>query len=98
MRFVVALILFAHGFAHLVGFVVPWRMATLPQMPYKTTVLANSLDVGKTGIRVVGIVWLLVAVWFWICTNMHRRCSITPVMVAAGHCLGDGRFARAMRG
>lgn len=55
MRFFVALILFGHGFAHLVGFVVPWRMTTLPQMPYKTTVLADAIDVGNAGIRVVAL-------------------------------------------
>lgn len=55
MRVVFGLILLGHGFAHLVGFVVPWRLKTLPQMPYKTTPLANSINIGDVGIRVVGV-------------------------------------------
>jgi hypothetical protein len=38
MQIVLAVFLFAHGFVHLVGFVVPWRIANLKEMPYKTTV------------------------------------------------------------
>jgi hypothetical protein len=67
MRFVFALILFVHGFAHLVGFVVPWRVATLPQMPYKTTVLGDSINIGHFGIRAVGVVWLAAALAFAAC-------------------------------
>ena len=56
MRFILALVLCVHGFAHLV-FVVPWRLAKLEQMPYKTTVLGGSLNIGDVGIRVVGILY-----------------------------------------
>ena len=66
MHIVFAVILFGHGFAHLVGFVVPWRIATLKEMPYKTTVLADSINVGDMGIRVVGIAWLIVALAFGV--------------------------------
>ncbi len=61
MHIALAVILFGHGFAHLVGFVVPWRIATLKEMPYKTTVLADSVNVGDLGIRVMGILWLIAA-------------------------------------
>ena len=33
------------------------------EAPYKTTVLSGSVDVG---IRLVGIVWLLLAIGFWV--------------------------------
>jgi hypothetical protein len=33
-------------------------------VPYRTTLLAGSIDVGVVGIRVVGVAWLLVAVAF----------------------------------
>jgi hypothetical protein len=33
MRIVAALVLLVHGVSHLVGFVVPWRLATLPEVP-----------------------------------------------------------------
>ena len=64
MHIALAVILFGHGFAHLVGFVVPWRIATLKEMPYKTTVLADSVNVGDLGIRVMGILWLIAALAF----------------------------------
>jgi len=37
MRFVLAFVLLAHGVAHLVGFVSSWKLATLAELPYKTT-------------------------------------------------------------
>ena len=64
MHIALAVILFGHGFAHLVGFVVSWRIATLKEMPYKTTVLADSVNVGDLGIRVMGILWLIAALAF----------------------------------
>lgn len=64
IRIFVATLLIGHGLVHLLGFVVPWRLATLEEMPYKTTLLAGSLDVGAAGIRVVGLLWLLAAVGF----------------------------------
>ena len=57
----IAFVLAAHAFAHLPGFVVPWQLMTSPDMPYKTTVLAGHLNVGDTGIRIVGLLWLAVA-------------------------------------
>jgi hypothetical protein len=64
IRIVVAIVLIGHGLVHLLGFVVPWQLATLEEMPYKTTLLAGALDVGTTGIRVVGLLWLLAAIGF----------------------------------
>jgi len=62
-----AVLLFVHGFAHFPGFLVPWRLATLAEMPYKTTVLAGSVDVGHWGIRFFAVLWLMAAVGFVIC-------------------------------
>jgi hypothetical protein len=53
-----------HGIAHLVGFVVPWRLATLPDAPYHTTLLDGRLDVGAAGMRAIGILWLFGAILF----------------------------------
>ena len=64
LRYATGLFLFGHGFAHLVGFVVAWRIARLEEMPYKTTLLAGAADVGHAGIRLVGILWLLGALAF----------------------------------
>jgi len=67
MRFLIALVFLGHGFAHLVGFFVFWRLAEFEEMPYKTTLLAGRIDVGETGIRVVGILWLAAALAFFTC-------------------------------
>jgi len=56
--------LLVHGFAHLAGFLIPWRISALQDMPYKTTILAKSVDVGDLGIRIVGILWLVAALAF----------------------------------
>ena len=63
-RFLFVAPLIAHGLVHLLGFVVNWQLASLAEMPYKTTLLAGALDVGATGIRAVGLLWLLGAVGF----------------------------------
>ena len=62
MRTALAFVLIAHALAHLPGLLVPWRIATLAGMPYKTTVLDGTVDLGDVGIRVVGILWLVAAI------------------------------------
>ncbi|MBN2077583.1 MAG: ABC transporter permease [Spirochaetes bacterium] len=64
MRIIAGIFLALHGISHLVGFVVPWKIATLKEEPYKTTLLSGSINVGDIGIRVVGILWLLAAAGF----------------------------------
>jgi hypothetical protein len=64
MRSAFSLFLVLHGIAHLPGFLVPWRLAAPSEMPYTTTVLDGSADLGNVGIRIVSILWLLTAVAF----------------------------------
>jgi hypothetical protein len=66
MRFVLAFLLAAHGVAHLVGFISSWQLATLAELPYKTSVFSGRLDVGDAGIRMVGVLWLLAALAFLV--------------------------------
>jgi hypothetical protein len=65
MKFALALLMVLHGFAHLVGFAAPWRLAA-QKLAYKTTVLSGHLDLGDTGIHAFGILWLLAALGFWV--------------------------------
>jgi hypothetical protein len=58
MRIAAAVYLLVHGICHFVGFVVPWKLVTMKDEPYKTTLLAGNLDVGHVGIRIVGVFWL----------------------------------------
>jgi len=64
MRVVIAIVLAAHGVAHLVGFVASWRLADLRELPYKTTVFAGHLDVGDAGVKAIGVLWLVAALAF----------------------------------
>jgi len=66
IRITVALFLAIHGFAHIVGFVVPWKIATLDEEPYKTTLIAGAIEVGDVGIRIVGLLWLAAATAFFV--------------------------------
>jgi hypothetical protein len=67
MHFAIAALFIIHGVAHLVGFVVPWRIATLEETPYRTTILNGKVDVGDAGIRAIGVLWLITAAAFLAC-------------------------------
>ena len=62
MRTLLGGTLLVHGVAHLVGFVVPWRIVSSGEVPYRTTLLG--VDIGQVGVRAVGLAWLVVAVLF----------------------------------
>jgi len=64
MSIAAAVFFMLHGIAHLVGFVVPWKLANMEDAPYKTTIFADRIDLGDTGIRIMGIGWLLLALAF----------------------------------
>jgi hypothetical protein len=58
-----------HGLVHLLWFVVPWRITTVDGLPYSTTVLAGRIDIGHTGMRVVGLLWLAATV-LWLAAGL----------------------------
>ncbi len=64
MSIFVSVFLIIHGLIHLIGFIVPWKLAVIEGFTYKTTILSGALDIGETGIRLVGTIWLLAAVGF----------------------------------
>ena len=64
LRLLLSFLLVGHGVAHLVGFVVPWKLMTAPQMAYRTTVLAGWINLGDAGIRAVGVIWLAAGLSF----------------------------------
>lgn len=65
MKILFAVVIIIHAVAHLVGFVVPWKIAKLEEMPYKTTVLGGKYNVGDKWIRVIGLFWLTASILFF---------------------------------
>ena len=64
MRIALAVFLALHGFAHFVGFAGSFGLAE--SIPYRTTVLGGTVDLGDTGIRAFGVLWLLAAGTFLV--------------------------------
>ena len=81
MRLTLAILMALHGIAHMVGFAGSWQLAASSDLPYKTTVLNGHLDLGHTGIRVLGVLWVAAALAF--------------VLVAAGAVLETGWWVHA---
>ena len=65
LRFVVGVFFVLHGLVHLLPFGVSWQLFTTDDLPYSTVVLGGRVDVGHTGIRLVGLLWLL-ATLIWV--------------------------------
>jgi hypothetical protein len=66
LQVIVAAVVAIHGLIHLIGFVVPWNLATIAGFPYRTTALDGAIALGDAGARAVGVVWLACAVGFVI--------------------------------
>lgn len=84
-----SIFLMAHGIAHLPGFLNLWRLNTFPGLPYKTTFLNGTLDVGDLGARVVGLFFLLRALVFvlagvlaWLKASDWRRAVLAAALVS----------------
>ncbi len=58
IRRIAATVLALHGVIHLIGFVTPWRIATLEGFTYRTTVFNGAWDIGGAGVQALGLVWL----------------------------------------
>ena len=61
---IVALILGIHGLIHLMGATVYLKLGEIQGLVYKTTVLGGRVDLGASGIRVFGALWILPAIGF----------------------------------
>jgi hypothetical protein len=64
LQVIVGVIIAMHGLIHLIGFVVPWNLATIAGFPYRTTALNGAITIGDGIARAVGIAWLACAVGF----------------------------------
>jgi len=66
--YLLAAILALHGAIHLLGFVAYWPLASVPSLPYRTTLLAGRLQLGVERMRVFAALWLLATVGFLAAT------------------------------
>jgi len=82
IRAFVTVVLAAHGLIHLIGFVVPWRIATLDGFAYRTTAFGGQLSLGETGAQILGLAWLAVAVGFLVAATGIWRAAPWAVPMA----------------
>lgn len=83
-----AALLAGHGLIHLIGFVVPWRIAVMDGFAYRTTALGGAMALGDAGARVVGVAWLVLAIGFVVAAVATWRgaswaAAVTAVLAAA---------------
>jgi hypothetical protein len=74
-----------HGLIHLMGFVAYWPLATISDLPYKTSLLNGLLEVGVLGMRLFGLLWLLAALG-WVVAGVwliFQRPAWAPLMLGA---------------
>ncbi|MEZ4519632.1 MAG: ABC transporter permease [Chloroflexota bacterium] len=64
VRWLFAIFLILHGLVHLLWFVVPWKLTTVEGLPYTTRILGGRIDVGDSGIRLVGLLWVVAMLAF----------------------------------
>lgn len=83
-RALAAIGLAAHGLIHLIGFVVPWRLAELEGFAYRETVLGGAIVVGEMGVRLLGIAWFLIAVGFIVAAVGVWRASSWALGLTGG--------------
>ena len=84
LRIAAAAAVAAHGLIHLIGFVVPWGLATVEGFAYRTTALGGAIALGDPGVRAVGIIWLACAAGFIVAGfGIGRRASWAPPLTAA---------------
>jgi hypothetical protein len=61
-----AVFLILHGLIHLMGTTAYLKLGKIEALPYKTTLLGGSWNVGDGGIRMFGIIWVIPAIGFFL--------------------------------
>jgi hypothetical protein len=60
-----AVVLFVHGLAHLVGFAGPWRLIDVEGVTFQKALFDGRVPVGDRTMRALGVVWLGLALGFF---------------------------------
>ena len=83
LRWLLAAALAAHAVAHSLGFAIAWQLTASPEIPYHTTLMNGRFDVGATGIRAIGILWLIAGAGFLVCAALVAAGSTAALLTLA---------------
>ena len=91
---VFAVFLVLHGLVHVYGFTVPWFHRGFRGVDYSTRILNGSIEVGSTAMKMLGVVWLAVAVAFvvvgvmlWRGHTWARRTTVALLLASLVLCI-----------
>ncbi len=83
LRLAAAAVLAVHGLIHLIGFVVPWELASVQGYPLKDSVLSSSIAVSDMTVHVLGVLWLVAAIGFVVAAvGLARRATWSIPLIA----------------
>ncbi len=60
------IVLIIHAIAHLPGFVMSFKLAEIKELPYSTKIFFKKVEIGEFGIKIYGVIWLLLSLVFLI--------------------------------
>lgn len=93
IRLAFGLLLLLHGLVHIIGFLVPWQLATMPEFAYTTSAAWGALELGDVGTRAVGLVMLGLAVAYavaafgiWRRTSWGLAMAVGATLVSVAGC------------
>jgi hypothetical protein len=66
LLYAASIVVFLHGLIHLMGVAVYLKITEIKGLDYKTKLLGGRWDVGDTGIRLFGALWLIPTIGFAI--------------------------------
>ncbi len=58
------ILLIIHAVAHLPGFLVSFNLVKLKDLPYSTKVFFKKIELGESGIKLYGLIWLVLSIIF----------------------------------
>jgi hypothetical protein len=64
LQIIVAVVLGLHGLLHLIGPAVYMKLTEIQGFSYKTTLLGGRWDLGESGMRIFGALWIMPAIGF----------------------------------
>ena len=64
LTYAAAAVLTVHGIVHFLGPVAYLELATVEELPYKTTLFDGAVGVGDAGIRLFGLLWAVAGLGF----------------------------------